>query len=235
MEHYSPEFTRRSFLRGLLIGAASLTAVKAFSEEALRFIEEGGFLDELIRTPQQIEGPFYPTKLPLDVDNDLILVKPSTTPAIGKITHLSGRVLDLKGEPLKGLTVEIWQVDGNGVYLHQGSDNGNKRDKNFQGFGRFETASDGAFRFRTVKPVAYPGRTPHIHVKVKKGDRELLTTQLYVKGDPANARDGVLNGIRDKKQRESVIMAFEPLEGSKLGELAARCDLVLGYTPEDKH
>lgn len=120
MEHYSPEFTRRSFLRGLLIGAASLTAVKAFSEEALRFIEEGGFLDELIRTPQQIEGPFYPTKLPLDVDNDLILVKPSTTPAIGKITHLSGRVLDLKGEPLKGLTVEIWQVDGNGVYLHQG-------------------------------------------------------------------------------------------------------------------
>lgn len=233
MEHYTPEFTRRNFLRNLMIGAASLTAVKAFSEEALRFLEEGGFLEELVQTPRQIEGPFYPTKLPLDVDNDLILIKPGTTPAVGKITHLSGRVLDTKGEPLGGLVVEIWQVDGKGVYLHPGSDNADARDKNFQGFGRFETASDGAYRFRTVKPVAYPGRTPHIHVKVKKGERELLTTQLYVAGEPGNARDGVLAGIRDSKQRQSVIVAYEPLAGSKIGELAARCDLVLGYTPQD--
>lgn len=234
MTHYTPEYTRRLFLRHLMVGAASLTAVRAFSEEALRFIEDGHFLDELVRTPSQIEGPFYPTKLPLDVDNDLILIKPSTTPAVGKVTHFTGRVLDLKGEPLKGLTVEIWQVDGNGVYLHEGSDNGDKRDRHFQGFGRFETAFDGAFKFRTVKPVAYPGRTPHIHVKVKKGDRELLTTQLYIKDDPGNARDVLLNAIRDERQRASLIMPFTPVAGSRVGELAARCDLVLGFTPDER-
>lgn len=235
MEILTPRFTRRHFLKGLGIGALSLYGVKAFSEEALRYFEAGGFGEDLIRTPEVTEGPFYPDKMPLDLDNDLIVVKPSTTPAVGRVTHLTGRVLDLSGQPIRGATVEIWQVDNNGAYIHSQSGNRTKLDKNFQGFGRFETDSTGAYRFRTIKPVPYPGRAPHIHVKVKKGDRELLTTQVLVKGDKLNVDDGVLMGVRDAKQRASIIVPFEPKADSRLGELLAKFDIVIGYTPQDEH
>lgn len=213
-------FNRRGFLTrlasGLLIASAAGGAA---------------FAEELVRTPWQTEGPFYPRELPLDRDNDLIIVNKAITPAVGEVTHLSGRILDARGNPFKGAVIEIWQVDHNGVYLHGGSDNSSGRDKNFQGFGRFETASTGAYRFRTIKPVPYPGRTPHIHVKVKKGGSELLTTQVYVRGEPQNTRDGVLRSIRDPKARESVVVNFAPIPGSKIGELAAKFDIVLGLTP----
>ena len=190
------------------------------------------FAQELIRTPSQTEGPFYPTKLPLDADNDLIIIDKSITPAVGTITHLSGRLLDVTGAPIRNGVVEIWQVDNHGAYLHSGSDNHARRDANFQGFGRFTTGSTGEYRFRTIKPVPYPGRTPHIHFKIKRGDRELLTTQCYIKGEPQNERDGVLRGIRDPKARESVIVDFAPIPSSKIGEVAAKFDIVLGVTPE---
>jgi protocatechuate 3,4-dioxygenase beta subunit len=141
-------------------------------------------------------------------------------------------VLDNRGNPVNKAVVEIWQVDNSGAYLHSRSGNAGNRDRNFQGFGRFETASTGEYRFRTIKPVPYPGRTPHIHVKVLKGGRELLTTQCYIKGEPQNERDGVLRGIRDAAARESVIVAFAPVPGSKIGEVAAKFDIVLGFTPE---
>lgn len=233
IEIHVPIYTRRAFLKSLTVGALTFPALRVFGEETLRFVESGSYLDELVRTPSQTEGPFYPDKLPLDVDNDLILISPSTTPAVGSITRLSGRVLDLHGEPIKGVTVEIWQVDSHGVYIHSGSGNKQNADRNFQGFGRFETDSKGAYAFRTVKPVPYPGRTPHIHVKVKKGDRELLCTQCFVKGEPQNERDGVLQSIQDAKQRASVIVPFVPIAGSKIGELSAQWDIVLGYTPAE--
>lgn len=189
------------------------------------------FADELVRTPVQTEGPFYPDKLPLDSDNDLLIISNAITPAVGAVTHLTGRVLDIKGSPIKGARVEIWQVDSTGAYIHTADYRGESRDKNFQGFGRFETGADGAYRFRTIKPVSYPGRTPHIHIKVWKGERELLTTQCYVQGEPQNQRDGVLRGIRDARQRDSVIIPFVPVKDSKIGELSARLDLVIGFTP----
>jgi len=196
------------------------------------FAAPGGFAEEIIRTPSQTEGPFYPDHLPLDTDNDLILLNDSLTPAVGELTWLSGRILDAKGDPIRNATVEIWQCDANGVYLHGGSDNVSKRDKNFQGFGRFLTGSTGEYLFRTIKPVAYPGRTPHIHFAVKYKGREKFTTQCYVKGEPQNDRDGVLRGIRDTKARESVIVPFAPIKNSKMNELAARFDIVMGFTPE---
>jgi protocatechuate 3,4-dioxygenase, beta subunit len=205
--------------------------LRVFSEEQLRFLESGSYAEEFVRTPAQTEGPFYPRQLPLDTDNDLLIIGDGLQ-AYGDITHLSGRVLDMRGEPLKGLVVEIWQVDQTGAYINRGSSGHATRDVRFQGFGKFETASDGAYRFRTIKPVPYPGRTPHIHVKVKKGERDLLTTQMYIKGHPMNARDGVLRGIRDERARESVIVDFSPIEDSRLGELAARWDIVLGLMPE---
>ena len=137
------------------------------------------------------DGPFYPDRLPLDTDNDLVIIGNSTTPAVGEITHLTGRVLTPNGSGLNNCVVEIWQVDGNGAYLHTGSTNAERRDRNFQGFGRFTTNQRGDYRFRTVKPVPYPGRTPHIHVKVKRGNRTLLTTQLFIAGHAGNARDGI--------------------------------------------
>src|SRR5437764_7226853 len=141
--------TRRRFLAALTFGAAFVSVPGAFAEQ-------------LILTPRQTEGPFYPDHLPLDTDNDLIIVNDALTPAVGQITHLSGRVLDSRGDPLRNVLVEIWQVDNNGVYLHT-KDNLPKRDTNFQGFGRFLTGSTGEYYFRTIKPVAYSGRTRHIH------------------------------------------------------------------------
>jgi len=206
------------------------TFLKLLSASATFFTVPGAFAEELLRTPSQTEGPFYPDKLPLDTDNDLILVNDSLTPAIGEITHLSGRVLDGRGDPIRNALVEIWQVDSNGIYLHS-RDNITKRDANFQGFGRFLTGSTGEYYFRTLKPAAYSGRTRHIHFAIKMKGREKWTTQLYVKGEPKNAHDGVLSGIKDQKARASVIADFTPMKGSRAGELAAKFDIVLGFTP----
>src|SRR5687767_3873294 len=192
----------------------------------------GAFAEELTRTPAQTEGPFYPDKLPLDTDNDLLVINDGITPAVGEVTWLSGRILDAKGDPIRNAVVEIWQVDSKGAYLHSGTDNRDQRDKNFQGFGRFLTGSTGEYLFRTIKPVPYPGRTPHIHYAVKMKGQKKFTTQCYIKGEPQNERDGVLRGVKDAKARESLIVPFEPIKESKIGELAATFNIVLGFTPQ---
>jgi protocatechuate 3,4-dioxygenase beta subunit len=183
----------------------------------------------LVVTPRQTEGPFYPDRLPLDQDNDLTRVAGRPAASAGEVTDLSGRIVDVRGQPLRGVTIEIWQVDSHGHYIHT-ADAGSGNDADFQGYGRFETGQDGAYRFRTIKPVPYPGRTPHIHVKLQKGGRELLTTQLYVQGHPLNERDGILRSIRDPAQRAALLVPFVPGR-ERPGELAARFDIVLGKTP----
>src|SRR5205807_6710316 len=189
----------------------SRSFLKRLSASSILFAVPGAFADELMRTPRQTEGPFYPDKLPLDTDNDLILVNDSLTPAVGEITHLSGRVLDGRGDPIQNVLVEVWQVDNNGIYLHS-HENQAKRDPNFQGFGRFMTGSTGEYYFRTIKPVAYSGRTRHIHYKIRRAGKELLTTQCYVKGEVANQRDGIYRSIRDSKARDSVTVEFAPIK-----------------------
>src|SRR5271163_2897202 len=214
-----PSFQRRRFLASCGLGLAF-------------FATPGAFADELLRTPKQTEGPFYPDHLPLDTDNDLIIVNDSLTPAVGEITHLSGRLLSPSGSPIKNALVEIWQCDHNGVYLHSHSNGAAHRDSNFQGFGRFLTGSSGEYYFRTIKPVKYPGRTPHIHFAIKTKGRDKWTTQCYIKGESANERDFVYRSIRYPKARQAVTVDFAPLPDSKIGELAAHFDLVLGFTPE---
>lgn len=214
----APQEHRRRFLTRL--GCASVL-----------FAAPGAFAEALIQTPSQTEGPFYPDKLPLDTDNDLIIVNDSLTSAVGEITWLSGRILDAKGDPIRNATVEIWQCDAKGVYLHGSSNDAAKRDAHFQGFGRFLTGSSGEYLFRTIKPVPYPGRTPHIHFAVKFKGRDKFTTQCYIQGEPQNERDSVLRGIRDEKARASVIVPFAPVKESKAGELAAKFDIVMGFTP----
>lgn len=213
-------FSRRQLLRGLALGVSS-------------FSVRGLFAEELIRTPKQTEGPFYPDKLPLDTDNDLIVINDMLTPAVGDITHLSGRILDARGNPIRNAVVEIWQCDNNGAYLHSKTGNAEKRDRNFQGFGRFVTGRAGEYGFRTIKPVPYPGRTPHIHFAVKVPRQERFITQCYVKGHAGNEKDGIFKSIRDDKARESVLVDFMPIKESRFGELAAKFDIVLGFTPQD--
>jgi protocatechuate 3,4-dioxygenase, beta subunit len=219
MNPLSGVLTRRNLLRGgLAVGASA-------------FFARGAFAEELARTPSLTEGPFYPPKLPLDTDNDLLIINDNITPAVGEITHLSGRVLSESGEPMRNIVVEIWQCDGKGVYLAQEDAEG--RDSNFQGFGRFLTSSTGEYYFRTIKPVPYPGRTPHIHVKLKKGGREFLTTQFFINGHPQNRRDGIFQGVGGPLDRELVTVDFNPIKESKIGELSARMNIVLGRTPAE--
>jgi protocatechuate 3,4-dioxygenase beta subunit len=223
--------SRRDSLRLALGSAAGLAlplAAHPFFTTPGLFAEE---VEKRFRTPSQTEGPFYPDNLPLDTDNDLLVVNDALTPAVGTITHLSGRILDSRGEPLRNHVIEIWQCDANGAYLHTKSGNADQRDSSFQGFGRFLTSSTGEYYFRTIKPVPYPGRAPHIHVKVKKGDRELLTTQFYIDGDERNERDGIFRGLRSDEAKKSLSAEFKPLPDSNIGELAARIDVVLGATP----
>jgi protocatechuate 3,4-dioxygenase beta subunit len=196
------------------------------------FAVPGAFAEQLTLTPKQTEGPFYPDKLPLDTDNDLLAINDSITPAVGEVSYVSGRILGPDGSPIRNAVVEIWQCDNGGAYLHSRTGNNDKRDKNFQGFGRFVTGSDGGYLFRTIKPVPYPGRTPHIHYAVKMKGREKWTTQLYIKGHPGNEKDGIWKGMKDEKVRDSVTVDFASLEGAKAGELAAKFDIVMGYTPE---
>jgi protocatechuate 3,4-dioxygenase beta subunit len=182
----------------------------------------------LIVTPGQTEGPFYPVVLPADTDGDLVLVKGQAVQAMGQITHLSGRVLNRRGQIVAGAIVEIWQCDAHGIYNHPRAPGHASHDSGFQGFGRVQVDAAGLYQFRTIRPVAYPGRTPHIHFKVHAPGVGRLTTQLYVAGEPQNATDAVLNAIRDRAARDSVIVRFEDAPELEPGALKAAFDLVLG-------
>ncbi|WP_397411428.1 intradiol ring-cleavage dioxygenase [Polaromonas sp.] len=157
-------------------------------------------------TPAQTEGPFYPVVLPRDSDHDLLRNGALTYPE-GQSAWIEGSVSDLAGKPVAGAQVEIWQCDHAGHYHHPGD--GDRADRRFQGFGRVTVGADGSYRFRTLRPVAYAGRTPHIHVKVKLGQRELLTTQLYVAGDPGNPRDFLWRSLGEA-DRAALTVPFAP-------------------------
>ncbi|SPJ28104.1 dioxygenase family protein [Falsiruegeria mediterranea] len=160
-------------------------------------------------TPRAAEGPFYPTKsmrMP-DTDNDLVKIAGLVREAGGEIITLKGQITDRKGAPMAGARIEIWQCDVNGKYLHPGDDRSVPYDQGFQGFGHDITDDAGNYAFRTIKPTRYPGRTPHIHVKILDGRREVLTTQFYVDGEPGNARDGLYRRM-SKANAKAVSMAF---------------------------
>ena len=154
------------------------------------------------RTPSQTAGPFYPPPDQRFADDDWDLVKRegAVREAGGEILHLSGRVLS-SGAPVAGARVEIWQCDATGQYLHSGDRGPGGGDPDFQGYGQVVTGSDGAWRFRTIKPVAYPGRTPHIHATITPPDGRALTTQFYIAGERLNARDFLYRSLDAEGQR----------------------------------
>lgn len=156
-------------------------------------------------TPAQTEGPFYPLTLPADSDTDLLVNGPLRYTR-GVPAWIEGSVSDLDGRPLRGAVVEIWQCDEQGRYHHPGD--GDRADRAFQGFGRVAVDAEGRYRFRTIRPVAYSGRAPHVHVKVRLASREVLTTQLYVLGDAANERDGLWRSLRSDEDRAALTRPF---------------------------
>ena len=217
--------TRREMLKGVTFSAAAMATPGLFAE--------------LLSTAQMTEGPFYPDQMPLDTDNDLLLINDSLTPGVGTITHVSGRVLSKSGQPIRNAFVEIWQADSNGVYLHSGDSDIRKgtRDANFQSYGRFLTDSKGQYYFRTIKPVPYTDgsiyRTPHIHFAISLKGKRVFTSQMLINGHPDNDQDILFRRIRDPKAQKTLLADFNPLPDSRLGELSANWDIVLGQTVEE--
>lgn len=216
--------TKRRFLHGMTIGAAAFTV-------------PGVFAQTLTETATTGDGPYYPDKLPLDTDNDLLIINDGITPAVGEITHLTGRVLGNRGAPVRNALIEIWEADVNGSYIHSDGRADGKLDANFQGYGRFLTDIDGRYYFRTIKPVSYTlqgqFRAPHIHVAVSKAGRRLMATQAMVAGHEDNAGDLIVERIRDPAALESIMVEYRPLPGSSLDELTASFDIVLGRTAQE--
>jgi protocatechuate 3,4-dioxygenase beta subunit len=180
-------------------------------------------------TPQQTAGPFYPQSYPADADNDLVRVAGHAEPAKGTVTRVAGHILDRNGKPFAGARVEIWQCDQNGRYHHvQDASAGRPLDDNFQGFGRTVTDAAGGYNFVTIRPVPYPGRTPHIHFAVAAPGLPPFTTQMYVEGEPLNERDGLLQSVRDPAARARLIVKLRPAPELAQNALAADFDIVIG-------
>jgi len=196
----------------------------AFAWVALAVTGAANAAGALTPTPAQTEGPFYPTRIPADHDADLTQVAGHPVPAQGTRLYLSGRVLAVDGSPRAGATVELWQCDAFGRYHHVGDD-GKPRDDGFQGYGVAVTDAQGRYAFKTIRPVAYSGRVPHLHVKVRTPDGATLTTQVYVKGD-ATRGDPVL-ASSPAASYEHLVMALAPASGREPGALAGDFDIVL--------
>ena len=176
----------------------------------------------LVPTPEQTAGPFYPSVLPDDRDADLVTVKGRAARAQGTVLYLSGRVTDTNGAPAVEALVEIWQADTFGRYLAPKDGGPGPRDPNFQGYGQVKTDAMGAYRFRTIRPVPYASRPPHVHFQITHARLRPLVTQMYVVGEPGQEDPAAFGGPR---VREALSVALQP--AGEAGALAARFDIVL--------
>jgi protocatechuate 3,4-dioxygenase beta subunit len=210
-------FRRRQVLRS---GAACLAGALVWTTH--------GLTAPLLPTPPQTVGPFYPNVLPLDTDNDLVTIQGSAASAVGQITHVFGRMTDVDGRPVRNARVEIWQCDAFGRYIHTRDAGRGRRDGNFQGYGQTVTDADGQYRFRTIKPVAYSGRAPHIHFAIHGHGFARLTTQMYIAGAPENADDFLLNSIQNTAARQALIVTLQPRPELEPEALGGQFNIVLG-------
>ena len=214
--------TRRGFLQGLTLGLAAFTT-------------PGLFAETLKTTASTTEGPFYPDKMPLDTDNDLLIINDAITPAVGQVTHLTGRVLTATAQPVRNAFVEIWQVDSTDLRAHPGP---------AAGWERRELSGVRALSHRLEGPVLLPHhqadlytlqgafRTAHIHMAISRNGKRVFTSQLLVKGLPENAKDGLVSRL-GADALATLLVDFKPFPGSKIGELSANWEVVLSKTLEE--
>jgi len=176
-------------------------------------------------TPEQTPGPFYPVTPVLHKDNDLTQVDGGSGRALGQLSDLVGRVTDINEQPIAGARVEIWQCDANGRYRHPRDRQSVAKDPHFQGAGHTVTDAEGRYRFRTIRPVSYPGRTPHIHAAVFVPGEAPFVTQIYVAGEALNERDMLFRRV-PHAMRPLLLADFKPVEDPVV-ELTATFDMVL--------
>ncbi len=164
-------------------------------------------------TPTQTLGPFYPRNAgerPAETDPDLLRIEGDRVLTKGVPIYLTGRVLDRRGQALTNAAIEVWQCDANAIYHHPAGGAESERDPNFQGYGVDRTDANGAFHFRTIRPVAYPGRTPHIHVRVQASGASPFATQLYLPDDPGNRLDFLFSRLSTDEQA-ALLLKLEPI------------------------
>src|SRR5215470_13230953 len=185
--------SRRQVL-GMAIAAGGL---------ALSGMPTSAYAQALKRTPGEILGPFYPVLRTVEKSADLTMLPGKTGRAAGQVIYVVGRVLNVQGQPVKGARVELWQANTNGRYVHPSDTNLAPLDPNFEGFAIQDTDHEGRFRFKTIKPGAYPAnpawmRPPHLHFEVT-GKINRLITQMYFPGEPLNDKDLLLQNIRGNR------------------------------------
>jgi protocatechuate 3,4-dioxygenase beta subunit len=184
----------------------------------------GAWAASLAPTPEQTPGPFYPSVLPEDRDADLVVIKGRDGRAQGTVLLLNGRVTDTDGNPVGDALVEIWQADSYGRYLPPKDGAPGRRDANFQGYGQSRTDATGTYRFRTIRPVPYESRPPHVHFQITHPRFRPLVTQMYVVGEPGREDPASFGGPRT---RDALSVTLRPTDGAEAGALAARFDIVI--------
>ena len=215
----------KNISRRRVLGMSLAVGGLAFSGAASSVLAQA-----LKRTPGEILGPFYPVLKPLDQDADLTMISGKSARAQGQVLQLTGRVLNLKGEPVPGARVEIWQANTHGRYDHPSDSNPAPLDPNFQGFAVQFTDAEGRYRFKTIKPGAYPAtrdwmRPPHVHFEVM-GKNNRLVTQMYFPGEPLNEKDLLLQGLRANKE-SAIAKLLAPTKDVEPDSLIALWDIVL--------
>ena len=194
--------SRRAIIRGALAaGGVGMSAAAAFAQEPeLPLTPQCG--DEDAATMAQTEGPFFRAGSPGRAE----LVEPGSK---ARQVELTGFVLTRGCHPVARAVVDLWHADERGAYDNKG----------FRYRGRTYTDEKGRYRFRTIVPALYPGRTRHYHVNVAAGGKLLLTTQLYFPNETGNRRDGLY--------RKELLMQVAGSDGAKDSTMAARFDFVI--------
>lgn len=215
-------FSRRQMLKmGIGFGGLALLGGTGLAQTVERTV-----------TPEVTMGPFYPMLKPLDKDADLTSVKKQKGVAAGAIVHVAGRVLDQKGNPVKGAKIEIWQANSYGRYSHQSDPNTAQLDPNFQGYAVLKTDNEGRYRFKTIKPGAYPVsateiRPPHIHFDVE-GKANRLVSQMFFPGEPLNEKDLLFLALTEQTAKDAVLaQQLPPTKEIEKDAMLLNWDIVL--------